>query len=415
MPILMNVDELEPGMTLAQDIYNDITMLLPQGSPLTPENINHLLTKLPHIQVRVEYPRLDKVVDFQDVNSDHKVAQEITSTAVRAINRVNAKLKSGLTLDDQQTMCFTRTINEVLDQLNRNPPSSALIKHSDSCQYNMPEHTGNVFFLSLMIGFTMRHFMRSERERLSALKVIWQGADPRPLAAAAMFHDIGMAPIEHLVSKQGDLTEEEMESVKQHPQKALEMLPETVQPIVRQSIRMHHENMNGTGYPDGLSGESINVHARIIRIADAYTAATAGGPNRKAKSPIEAFYEMVYGRYRHFFDPAIIKMFALVIQPIPIGARLKLLWGKTALVVRHNRRNPFDPQVIIAFDERDKPLPENSLESPFYLHERPNIKLLEFGDEDISYLNNLPGAGSAKLPAEAETNPGNECFSLLYP
>lgn len=415
MPILMNVDELEPGMTLAQNVHNGITVLLPHGSALTPENINHLLTKLPHIQVRIEYPPLDEVIDFQDDNSDHRIAQEITSTAVRAINRVSAKLKSGLTLDAQQTMDFTRTINEVLDRLNRNPPSSALIKHSGSCQYNLPEHTGNVFFLSLMIGSTMRFFMRSERERLSALKVIWKGADPKPLAAAAMFHDFGMAPIEHLVSKKGDLTEGEMELVKQHPQKAVDMLPETVQPIVRQSIRMHHENMNGTGYPDGLSAESINVHARIIRIADAYTAATAGGPNRKAKSPIEAFYEMVYGRYRHFFDPAIIKMFALVIQPIPIGAKLKLLWGKTAVVVKHNRRNPFDPQVIIAFDEKDMPLPASSLESPFYLRERPDIKLLAFGAEDITYLNNLPCGDSADEPDDIETHPANECFSLLYP
>src|SRR5439155_27176522 len=86
------------------------------------------------------------------------------------------------------------------------------------------------------------------------------------IRAAAMLHDIGkLAVPEHILSKPGRLTPEEFEKLKIHPVVGAGIL-DRVQfpyPVVR-IVRSHHEKWNGTGYPDGLSGEGIPIGARIL-------------------------------------------------------------------------------------------------------------------------------------------------------
>jgi putative nucleotidyltransferase with HDIG domain len=123
------------------------------------------------------------------------------------------------------------------------------------------------------------------------------------IRAAAMLHDIGkLAVPEHILSKPGRLTPEEFDRMKIHPVVGAEILnrvhfPYPVVPIVRS----HHEKWDGSGYPDGLAGESIPVGARILSVVDCFDALTSERPYREAMTPART-----RGRSRPIAQPTVL-------------------------------------------------------------------------------------------------------------
>jgi HD-GYP domain-containing protein (c-di-GMP phosphodiesterase class II) len=203
-----------------------------------------------------------------------------------------------------------------------------------------------------------------------------------------MFHDIGMVPIESLYHKEEPLTEQEKEQIRLHPQIGADILPDKIDPMVKLIIRNHHENFDGTGYPAGTTGDKINIFARIIRTADAYSAAISKKMYQNAKPPVQVLYEMTCTERKRFYDPIILKVLAGVVQPFPIGTKIQLSNNCWAVVVRHNTKDPFKPQIIIAFDELGDPLDKDSLEPPFYLDQRTDILLKSYAGQNLDFLNN---------------------------
>src|SRR5690606_31861270 len=97
------------------------------------------------------------------------------------------------------------------------------------------------------------------------------------LGKAAMLHDIGKKEIDHeIITKNGTLTFEEFEIVKQHPQlsvKILKELGETDETLLK-IIEQHHEKCDGSGYPYGLKEPQINDLSKIVAICDIFNALT---------------------------------------------------------------------------------------------------------------------------------------------
>ena len=106
----------------------------------------------------------------------------------------------------------------------------------------------------------------------------------RALEAAALLHDMGKLAIpEHILNKPDKLTAAEFEVMKLHSKIGADILspigfPFPVVPIVRH----HHENWDGSGYPDGLSTEQIPIGARILSVVDCFDALTSDRPYRRA-------------------------------------------------------------------------------------------------------------------------------------
>jgi diguanylate cyclase (GGDEF)-like protein/putative nucleotidyltransferase with HDIG domain len=131
--------------------------------------------------------------------------------------------------------------------------------------------------------------------------------DLEALRAAALLHDIGkLAVPEHIISKPGKLSREEFDKMKIHPIVGAEILervrfPYPVCPIVRS----HHEKWNGSGYPDGLSGEAIPIGARILAVVDCLDALASDRQYRKAL-PLDEAMQRVEAEAGTAFDPAIV-------------------------------------------------------------------------------------------------------------
>ena len=134
-------------------------------------------------------------------------------------------------------------------------------------------------------------------------------AQMNAIRAASMLHDIGkLAVPENILSKPGRLTPEEFEKMKIHPLVGAEILdrvqfPYPVVPIVRS----HHEKWDGTGYPEGLNGETIPIGARILAAVDCFDALASERPYRRAMSPEEAMANLSADKGRSF-DPRVVEV-----------------------------------------------------------------------------------------------------------
>lgn len=130
------------------------------------------------------------------------------------------------------------------------------------------------------------------------------------IGLAAFLHDIGkIGTPDSILLKPSALTDEERAVMEQHAERGARMLagiPDMEE--VADGLRYHHENFDGTGYPEGLSGEQIPLVARIIRVADAYDALTSPRPFREAHD-----HDTAIGQLENFvgthFDPRVVQAF----------------------------------------------------------------------------------------------------------
>jgi len=127
------------------------------------------------------------------------------------------------------------------------------------------------------------------------------------VSVAALLHDVGKIDEKFgpILAKEGRLTPEEWDIMKQHPIRGAELvgLLSSLRDVVA-PIRHHHENWDGTGYPDGLRGSAIPLASRIIMFADTLDAITTDRPYRKALGIEEARAEFIRFRAKQF-DPDI--------------------------------------------------------------------------------------------------------------
>ncbi len=142
---------------------------------------------------------------------------------------------------------------------------------------------------------------------------------------SAMLHDVGKLHVpDRILLKPGPLSAEEWEIMRRHPIWGAEILAQGEGfEVARRIARWHHENIDGSGYPDGLRGDRIPLEARIVRIADAFDAMTHARPYQAARSVEWALEELDRHAGRQF-DPELVALFiGLVRSDGGLGDRLR--------------------------------------------------------------------------------------------
>lgn len=130
------------------------------------------------------------------------------------------------------------------------------------------------------------------------------------LEQGALLHDIGKIGVpDHILLKQGLLTDEEWVEMRKHIEHGMRIINgidflSGARPVVGQ----HHEKYDGSGYPNGLRGDAIHIHARIFSVADAFDAITSDRPYRAASDYTAAREEIMKHSGTHF-DPRVVKAF----------------------------------------------------------------------------------------------------------
>ena len=173
--------------------------------------------------------------------------------------------------------------------------------------YNITEELAHGTYVCALVRDLAMELGLSEEER-------------RPLMIAALLHDIGKLRLARYLmigtqSGEDPLVIEEMKYVRMHSVLSYEILRQAgYRQGVLEAVRYHHENYDGTGYPDNLRGEDIPLGARIIRVCDVFAALTTDRPYRNRFSKDEAISLMI--EEINHFDLRIFLAFERVVHRV---------------------------------------------------------------------------------------------------
>jgi putative nucleotidyltransferase with HDIG domain len=160
-------------------------------------------------------------------------------------------------------------------------------------------------------SYTRGHSTRVSRlARQMARRVGLPRETVEMIAQAALLHDIGKIGVpEAILRKPGRLTDPEWDVMRRHPLTGAQIVaPLDFFADGAIIVRHHHERLDGSGYPDGLRGETIPAGARIIAVADVYDALTSERPYRPSFSHADAIERLEQERGRTL-DPHLVSVF----------------------------------------------------------------------------------------------------------
>lgn len=148
--------------------------------------------------------------------------------------------------------------------------------------------------------------------RLIGDQLGWDSRDLDELQYAAAMHDTGKIGIpSDILTKPGRLNTAEWEIMKTHAKIGYELLSFSQHPIMKMAADValhHHEKWDGTGYPEGISGERISLSARIVAVADVFDALTSDRPYKKAW-PVDVAFKAIEEDSGSHFDPTVVSAF----------------------------------------------------------------------------------------------------------
>jgi len=148
---------------------------------------------------------------------------------------------------------------------------------------------GIAFLLDAKSPYTRNHSTIVTKVSSEIAFKMMSETDAKVIELAALLHDIGKLKIPvNILHKKAPLTEDEWETMKNHVSDTYQMLSKSGLTTIAKIAAAHHERIDGTGYPSGLSMEHLNLYTRILQVADIYSALIEERPYRTKMSPEQA-------------------------------------------------------------------------------------------------------------------------------
>jgi HD-GYP domain len=313
------IDFVREGMILAKPLYSENgNFLLGQGTQIIDPYIKRI-KELGYNGIYID-DELSKGIEIKNLISDNlknKSVQTLKSIYINTSNSQNSRFTD-------KTEKIEELIDKIIDEILEN--DSIMVNLIDLKVYDdyTYYHSVSVTTLAIVLGTAVP---LSKNELCE-------------LGMAAMLHDIGKLFVDKSVlNKNGELTEEEFDTIKNHSYLGYRFLKDRASIPVKSAVAIlqHHEKFNGNGYPNGTVGTDISLYGRILSVVDVYDALTSDRCYRKALMPSEAM-EYLMGNGGVMFDPEIVKLFCRRVSPYPVGTLVKLSNGEFG-IVRENFEN----------------------------------------------------------------------------
>lgn len=331
---LKSLEKVEVGDVLGKPVYDEkCQLLLAKDVALTQSYIERL--KKSNIQCIYIEDELSEGIEFNNVISDE--------LKVKSISRVKTVFKEmtenkGHSYQVKSLDAIKDVIDEIMDMIYDNPSTLFCMTElmgTDMYTYN---HSAEVAILSMLVAKSMK---------LNETFI-------KKIGIGAMLHDIGKMQIPgEVLNKVAPLTDEEIKLVKEHVQFGYDMLKENdyVSPLSRQIVLLHHEKLNGVGYPYGLSGDQIPIHVRIVTLCDIFNAVSS---NRAYKGRLNAdeALEILRAEAVYELDRDIYYHLLKVVNIYPPGTVVELSNGDLGIVVKENHEAQTRPVVQVIRDRK---------------------------------------------------------------
>lgn len=317
----VSMEEVEPGQHLGRTVYSaNGTVLLSAGVQLTVYMIN-TLKRIGVTMIYLKDPALADV-EIEEILRD-VTKQEVFRDMSEALEAVRSgkewsTRKISLSIDHMLTDVLSQ--KELLFQLTE-------IRTKDNAAYL---HAMNVALLSSMIGLNMGLNFGQLKD----------------LAIGALLHDIGKGvPLpEHA---------DQSDPKNHHTWRGFELLKHKREfsLMVAHTALQHHERLNGSGIPRGLSKDEIHLYPRIVAIANMYDNLIGGGGEgaQAAMLPHEACEELM-ACSEHLLDHEALVEFTRIVSVYPTGISVRLSTRESGVVVRQHRGLPGRPVVRVIRD-----------------------------------------------------------------
>ena len=284
-------------------------------------------------EIPVTLPVVQHKTDFAD---EVKRASRIVFKGRKAVVSMFKEARMGKAIEAEAAAPL---VEEISNSMLRNPGaliSIARLKTADDYTY-----LHSVAVCALMIALARQLGLDEQQTREAGM--------------AGLLHDLGKAMIPaNVLNKPGKLTEAEFSLVKTHPEEGHKLLlaGNGASEIARDVCLHHHEKFDGSGYPAGLSGEAISLHARMGAVCDVYDAITSNRPYKAGWDPAESIQRMA--EWKGHFDPAIFQAFVKSLGIYPIGSLVRLASGKLGVVTQQGEQSLLKPKVKVFFSTKSQ-------------------------------------------------------------
>lgn len=309
----IKIADVKEQMILAQPLYDE------KGTVLLNSNVTLTTRMIESVKER----GYKGIYIFDDIS---KGINTINNVSVRT--RIHAlQILQRKSLDDY--MFVSKTIVEDLRHTSHIYTTLNLVNNFDASTYL---HSLNVAIYAGTFGLI--YGLPPDRLEL--------------LIAAALLHDIGKSqiPIE-VLNKPGKLDEDERALINLHPEYGYEMLKpyDAIPSVVRVSVLEHHENEDGSGYPNQYDAKRIYLFAKIIHICDVYEAMLSKRSYKGRLNPTDVI-EYMMSQSGVMFNKDLLDVFVRNIIPYPEGMLVMLSNNESAVVKKNNKDFPTRPIVI---------------------------------------------------------------------
>lgn len=309
----LKIEDAKPGMVLARDVFDSNNrLLLAEKQILTAEYIRKLdLWGYPGFYI------IDELSEGVEV--EETISMELRNRGVEAVREKD--------IDEMLDVAKC-----IVDQILANDIMAIDMVDLRTYDDYTYRHSVNVAVISTILGIGMK-LKKSQLEEL---------------CAAAIFHDFGKLMIaSEILNKPARLTVEEFDIIKDHPALSVHLLRKRskISDTCKNAILHHHENEDGTGYPDRIGGKDIPLFSKIIHVADVYDALTSKRPYKEPYTPSESI-EYLMGGSNILFDETVVRAFMGCVPVYPKGVTITLSDERLA-VVYENNANPLRPKVLV--------------------------------------------------------------------
>jgi HD-GYP domain-containing protein (c-di-GMP phosphodiesterase class II) len=306
----------------------------------------------PQPQLRGAHP------ERASVEQEYRSARKAHQASRLLMREVIAAVRVGRTLDAKRVVA---AVSSMTESVLRNPDALLLFSQLRAKGEYTESHAIDVSIYMITFG----RFLQLERPRIEFLGYL------------GLLQDIGKVRLaRELLDKRGRLSIEEFEQAKLHVRYSEEILRATpgLPAELARVAGLHHERVDGSGYPKGLRGPEIGQYGLIAGLIDTFDALTVKRPYAEPVSPSAAI-SMLYKRRGIYFDAYLVEQFIRCIGIFPVGSLVELNTGEVGVVIAQNPAKRLLPRVMVIRDAKRNPmLPQKLLDlarSPMAAKDEP--------------------------------------------